>query len=146
MKGTELAKLRKGLPKTTSASELARRLGYTRQWISHQEGRGEDVPADLAAAYVGVIEALRLEQKGHEAEIVDVDVLAIAGVRGPSGYVGALDRAREWLRERTSIRRVAITGLDGDYLEVIAVMDALDRAGVDVSFRTAEGTRVIRSK
>jgi hypothetical protein len=143
MTGPELRALRAQLPKPTSASEIARRLGYTRQWIAWQERRRDQVPDSIARPYAGVIEQLRAEQAGRETQTVDVAIAAMIG--DADDYMDALDSAREWIRTHPDARRIAFVDVSGS-IAFAAALDALDRAGVVVSFRMSDGRRILRSK
>lgn len=148
MTGQELRALRGGLPKPTPASEIARRLGYTRQWISYQEGRADVVDDDLATAYVKAVYQLRDEQFGREIVADDVlitEILPAVDGHDP-GYEGGLAQARTWLRDNAGIRSVVLLGPGAHDRALVAVVDAFDRAGVDVSFRLDDGRRVLRSR
>lgn len=154
MTGTELRKLRETLPKPTTATEIARRLGHTRQWVSFLESKSDEIPEAFAAAYRGAIEALRLEQAGHEIESVDVlwwEIMAEPSLHTPQTYNDGLYIGRSWMRGNPALRDITLTGLfkaddPADVETLIGVIDALDRAGVRVSFRTEDGVRVIRSR
>lgn len=147
MTGQELRALRESLPRQTSASEIARRIGYTRQYVSFHERSSAEAPAELAKAYAGAIVALRAEQAraGEDSEPpVRVTIMALSGMGG--SYAAGLDWARAWIRENPKLRRIIVDGLEPVERRLIAAIDALDRAGVDVSFYTADRRREFRSK
>jgi hypothetical protein len=139
--GTELDALRLSLPKRTSTNVLAKRLGYSRQWVRYQELRSEPVSEAFATEYRRLIEKLRAEQAGEADLRIDVGLSEI--IRPGMTYGEALAAAREWLRAHPTTA-VAIEGTEEDDRQIVAIVDAFDRAGVDVVFRA--GGLVRRSK